>query len=332
MSVYNGERYLREAMDSILCQSLEDFEFIVIDDASTDGTADILAGYRDPRLVLARNRENLGLTRSLNRGLQIAKGEFIARQDADDISLPERLAVESAFLKENPDTILVSSNIEYINSEGRRLGRSDRACPPELVSWFLMFYNHVGGHSQVMFRRQEALRLSGYSESMRFSQDHDLWLRMNKIGKIAILPDVLVRCRRHDQSISKTARNEQETLSIEASRRVIGELVGSEVDPKAVATLRRFWLGPFPSGESLGEVNESLKRIYRAFVRVPQVCGLVSWQVRRDLRKAIARQFIYWRYGFDRHREFGLKIRASVCASSWHTASLVGGPVERHHN
>ena len=102
MSVYNGERYLREAVDSILGQTFGAFEFVIVDDASTDETPLILSGYTDPRIVFLRNDENLGLTRSLNVGLKMACGEYIARQDADDISLPNRLERQVGLLDEQP--------------------------------------------------------------------------------------------------------------------------------------------------------------------------------------------------------------------------------------
>ena len=110
MSVFNAEKYLAEAVDSILGQTSTDFELILIDDKSTDGSGKILTQYAqaDPRVVILENRENMGLTKSLNRGLAVAKGEYIARMDADDISVPDRFAKQVAFLDENPDDSFVS--------------------------------------------------------------------------------------------------------------------------------------------------------------------------------------------------------------------------------
>ncbi|MCI0471302.1 MAG: glycosyltransferase, partial [Candidatus Aminicenantes bacterium] len=103
MSVFNNAAYLREAIDSILNQTYTDFEFLIIDDASTDSSKEIISHYHDTRIRLIENKRNIGLTKSLNKGLHKAKGEYIARMDADDISLPDRLAVQYAFLQENPD-------------------------------------------------------------------------------------------------------------------------------------------------------------------------------------------------------------------------------------
>ncbi|MBZ0310357.1 MAG: glycosyltransferase, partial [Anaerolineae bacterium] len=137
MSVYNGEAYLKQAVESILNQTFPDFEFIILNDCSIDRTANILQDYaeRDSRIKILHNEQNLGLTASLNRGLRAAQGAYIARQDADDISLPTRFAEQVHFLNQNPDVVLVSGNIEQINAAGQVIGHLNRAAPPELVRW-----------------------------------------------------------------------------------------------------------------------------------------------------------------------------------------------------
>ncbi|MGH9460278.1 MAG: glycosyltransferase family 2 protein [Vicinamibacteria bacterium] len=322
MSVFNGEPYLGDAMESILNQTFSDFEFVIIDDGSTDGTADVIHSFDDPRIVLIKNQENLGLARSLNRGLRAARGNLVARQDSDDVSLPRRLDIEARFLQTHEETLLVSSNIEYMGHDGRRLGQSDRACVSELVPWFLLFYNHLAGHSQVMFRRQEVVDLGGYSESTRFSQDYELWQRIARVGKIAILSEVLVRWRMHESGISTRAKREQEEFSLRNSQRSLEGLVGHDVTLPQVRRLRGFWLGTFPDGEELGEVNELLREVYKAFVRVQSVQHRAPWPFRSSIRKRIARQFVCWRYGFDR-RQLGLKVRASAYATAWHPGSVM---------
>src|SRR4051794_29608800 len=109
LAVYNGERYLREAIDSILGQTFQDFEFLIINDGSTDSTREIILSYHDPRIRLVDNEDNIGQTRSLNRGLALAAGQFVARQDADDISEPERLASQVAFLEIHPEVVLLGT-------------------------------------------------------------------------------------------------------------------------------------------------------------------------------------------------------------------------------
>ena len=141
MSVYNGERYLNEAIDSILAQTFTDFEFLIIDDASTDSTPKILHSYDDPRIRIVTNEENLGLTKSLNKGLALAQGEYIARMDADDISLPERLMMQLNFLIDNKTVPLVGSGAIMIDEDGKSIGKMNLPILAEDNYTHLQFIN-----------------------------------------------------------------------------------------------------------------------------------------------------------------------------------------------
>lgn len=318
MSVYDGERYLREAVESILNQTFTDFEFMIVDDGSTDGTWAILQSYNDPRIVLLRNEENTGLTRSLNMGLAVARGEYIARQDADDVSLPERLEKQVRFLDKHPEIVLVSSDVEFIDSEGRSLGRSQRACDPNLVAWYLLFYNHVAGHSQVMFRHKPVMDLGGYSEARRYSQDYELWLRLVKLGDIAILPDVMLQWRHHGENISVKKYSEQEAYSLADARYSIAQLLGEELSLAEVAELRGFWLGRFPDSRRVGALHAKLKWLYRAFLQQRAQQGSSGPELSRQLRILIGQQFFHWvRALSTRHRLFS-KLKVSLYAFAWH--------------
>ena len=121
MSVYNGEKYLQEAIDSILEQTFKDFEFLIINDGSTDKTGEILESYHDLRIKIINNEKNIGLTKSLNKGLKLARGEYIARQDADDISMPERLEKEVEFLETHQDYAVVGAFAKIINKNSEIL-------------------------------------------------------------------------------------------------------------------------------------------------------------------------------------------------------------------
>ncbi|MCP8319033.1 MAG: glycosyltransferase, partial [Candidatus Methylarchaceae archaeon HK01B] len=121
MSVYNGEKYLREAIDSILNQTFKDFEFLIINDGSTDRTVEILRSYHDSRIKIITNEKNMGLTKSLNKGLKIARSEYVARMDADDISYPRRLEVQYEYMKKNPDVGIVGSWNDVIDDKGNTI-------------------------------------------------------------------------------------------------------------------------------------------------------------------------------------------------------------------
>ena len=207
MSVYNGERYLREAVESILSQTFTDFEFIIIDDGSTDSTWEILTAYaaQDPRIVLIRNEENIGLTRSLNKGLEVARGEYIARQDADDVSYPARLHAQTQVLDQFPTIGLVGSAFELIDETGRKLGV---VRPPMDNVWLQEALQTANCfcHGSVMIRRQCLQEAGGYREVFAMAQDYDLWLRIAERFDLGALPQICYRYRLSENSITMAKR------------------------------------------------------------------------------------------------------------------------------
>ena len=123
MSVYNGEQFVAQSIESVLRQTFPGFELLIVNDASTDRTREIVTSFRDPRIRIVDNPSNVGLTRSLNRGLALARGRFVARQDADDLSLPTRLAEQLAFMRANPGVALVGTQARVMDARGRVLPR-----------------------------------------------------------------------------------------------------------------------------------------------------------------------------------------------------------------
>ena len=208
MSVYNGERHLRDAVESVLNQTFRDFEFIIVDDGSTDRTWEILKSYEDPRIVLARNRENIGLTKSLNKGLQMAKGQYIARQDADDISLPERLAKQVEFLESNGEVGLLSCSFVEIDDEGRSVSIQILPAEDSDLQERLLISNCFC-HGAAMFRRECLESVGAYREEFEFAQDYDLWLRISERYKVANLEEALYRWRVRTDALSMTGRPSQ---------------------------------------------------------------------------------------------------------------------------
>ncbi len=196
MPVYNGEQFLREAVDSILGQTFTDFEFIIIDDGSTDGTRAILESYSDPRIVLV-HQENQGLVRSLNRGLRMARGEYIARQDADDVSLPERLEKQVAYLDTHPMTGVLGTGIMVTNSSGvpvmTFINPGDNS---SLQS--LLFTTCCFAHGEVMLRQAVVESVGYYDESYAINEDYEYWLRAAERWELAIVSEILYRKRQSD--------------------------------------------------------------------------------------------------------------------------------------
>ena len=207
MSVYNGETYLRAAIDSILSQTFSDFEFIIINDGSTDNTRDILESLSDPRVRLF-NQENIGLTKSLNRGLKQSKGRYIARMDADDISCPHRFEKQFDFLEKNNDYAVVGSFIKVINNKSKIIYTIEKPVSYSEIKEHLKHDNCIA-HGSALFRKKCIFDVGLYDESIRTAQDYDLFVRLSEKYKLANIPEYLYGWRAHDQGISKKLKESQ---------------------------------------------------------------------------------------------------------------------------
>jgi glycosyltransferase involved in cell wall biosynthesis len=275
MSVYNGEKYLREAIDSILRQTFTDYEFIIINDGSTDNTANILETYSDPRIRLYHH-ENIGLTRSLNKGLQMARGGYVARQDADDISLPERLSREVTFLDQNPNIGLVGTHAAFIDKKGKEIDVWKTPAEHEKIMKTLRNTNSFC-HGAVMFRKECINKVGCYREKLLYAQDYDLWLRIAQQYKTANLGVVLYKNRRTSKSISRQKLSKQlnfhlliQQLIMERADKGYDSL--EEVDTKNVVKelKRKYNVG-------LEEVNRFKSNIFlRKFAESIKSCDLLD--------------------------------------------------------
>jgi glycosyltransferase involved in cell wall biosynthesis len=202
MSVYNGEKYLCEAVDSILKQTFKDFEFLIINDGSTDKTEEILKSYGDSRIKVYNNKENIGLSKSLNIGLKMAKGEYVARQDADDISMPDRLNRQADFLNTHPDYAVVGTFARILNENSEEIRLFRRPTEDIDIRKSLRTDNCLV-HGSVMIRMSFLLDVGFYNEAMERSQDYELWLRLAKKYYMKNIADFLY-CRRMKNKNLKT--------------------------------------------------------------------------------------------------------------------------------
>ena len=190
MSVYDGAPWVRDAVTSVLAQTLTDLELIVIDDGSTDATPDVLASLRDPRLRVER-RARQGLTLALNRALELARAPLLARLDADDLALPERLARQRRFLDANPQVGLLGTGAREIDLAGREVSIVRPPADDAAIRRVLIRANPFV-HSTVMMRRSALERAGGYDPAFAVAQDYDLWMRLAGVTRLANLPEPLV--------------------------------------------------------------------------------------------------------------------------------------------
>lgn len=218
MSVYNGEKYLREAIESVLNQTFTDFEFIIINDGSTDRSLEIIQSYDDDRIVLI-NQENTGLAKALNNGIGISRSDFIARMDADDIAYPQRIQKQYKFLLSNPDYIIVGSNAKTIDKDGYFVRNSNIVTTDEEMKGMLPNTPFI--HPSVMFKKKIFYEAGKYPEYMiNFGEDLVLFNRMAKYGKFANIPEKLLQYR-----IVPTANSTRDSKISERFNKILSKAI-----------------------------------------------------------------------------------------------------------
>lgn len=200
MPVFNGEKYLHDAIESILNQSFSDFEFIIINDGSTDSSFQIIKCFNDDRIKVI-DQKNLGLIHSLNNGLNIAKGKWIARMDADDIAYPNRLEEQIKYIDEK--IAVIGCQAIIINSNGQKIGETRFDQNSEIIYKKLLRLQSSIIHPGALINKEKLLIVGGYDQKMKFSEDFDLWIRLSRIGKLININKSLLSLRKHDSNISK---------------------------------------------------------------------------------------------------------------------------------
>lgn len=258
MPVYNCEKYVAEAVDSILCQAFRDLEFIIIDDCSTDSTGTIIRSQSDSRIRYYRNERNLGISRSLNEGLALAKGMYIARMDADDISLPGRIAAQVKYLSEHPEVGVLGSAVQRIDEQGRRLSIVESPHEHAVLRWLLCFLTPIA-HPTVMMRKEIVTQVGGYDSSYQTAEDYDLWRRVSSITRLSNLHSVQVLLRTHEGNASKKQVAQQSDNCVKVSVHMMEEILGAEVSADAV---RCIWTREIEDREVASEVACLISRLY----------------------------------------------------------------------
>ncbi len=301
LATFNDAAFLAGAVDSILRQTLRDLELLIVDDGSTDETADLLRSLADSRVRVVRNDRNLGLTCSLKRGMDLAEGKYVARLDSDDIALPRRLEQQVAFLEAHPDVAIVGSAIEMIDTDGHARGVMRVPTGDLEIRWASLLVTPFA-HPTVMLRRQVLARHAlNYDQAYRTAQDYDLWTRLLRHARGANLAQPLVRYRLRC-GLTAAQRQDQlrncDAIALRNTREVLPDLA---IDGEEIRRLRRL----FEGGDR--ELSGSLARLVNPAERYLDMLaaftrryrgeqGLMALRRREALRVArLVHHYAFWR-------------------------------------
>lgn len=286
MAVYNGGQYLKESINSVLNQTFSDFEFIIINDGSTDNTSKVLDSFNDPRIIRLKNEKNIGLVKSLNRGISVARGEFIARIDADDMSHLDRFQKQMDFLKNHPEVGVLGTAIENIDASGHRLSISSQPENHELILWKMIFECAII-HPTVMMRKAVIVKVGGYNEKFAQIEDAELWGRLAAVTHFANLKDILHVRRMHRRSKSelesgsKTQSQERYQAEIVIRQKLFDYLLGKPISRDAVRWFSRPETVLSPA--QIKEIISLLIELYARFVRISIPDEKIAVSLRADL-------------------------------------------------
>lgn len=257
MSVFNGELYVEQCIESVISQTFEDFEFLILDDASTDRTNEIIKKNKDKRIKLIKNEKNLGLTKSLNLLIEMARGEYVARLDADDICMNERFQKQKTFLDQNKSIGMVASNCDIINENSDLLYNHCPQSNDTAFKWSFLFRNPIR-HSTAMMRKEVLNKIGKYNESFEFSQDYELWNRIKNHSAIAVIPETLARIRVHEKSISNSMIEKQCYFADIVSKEQIEYHLKKSISLEEIKKLKLiyFYKNPIQINEIKNEIEE----------------------------------------------------------------------------
>ncbi len=286
LPVFNGVAHLGGALGSVGGQSFRDFEVLVVDDGSSDGSAETAEAVGDSRIRILRNGENFGLVASLNRGLAEARGEFVARLDADDLCSRDRLAEQVAFARGNPAVPLIGSDAGLVTDGGRYAGRWRTGGSADLVRWELNFRTPFA-HSSAFFRRKVVVERFGGYRDRRASEDLDLWSRVGREFPVVTLRRPLVKYRQHGRSIMAVANSGglggsggTENADVAECLRENLRAAAPGLAGAAVEMIAGAWSGRWPGdwGDYFAAVAELRRGFLRGRSGLPGLRGVVADQ------------------------------------------------------
>jgi hypothetical protein len=320
MPVFNREEFVEEAIQSVIAQDFHDFEFLIVDDGSTDRTPELLRAWarKDRRIAVITSPRNLGIAEAPNLGLRHARTEYVARLDSDDVMMPGRLAAQAAVLDRDREVVLVSCAYETMDRDGRYLGTRHVDQPHEVVTYLLNFYNIVGGGGHVMFRRSEVLAAGGYDSAYPSSEDYDLWVRLLRRGRILTLPLIGMKQRDHRGRATVEYAAVKRANWTTIMRKSLAPYLGRPVADDEIAALITVWRLDGATG-----MARSADRTMRE--ALARFCAEHSdAELRRRVRVRTARQWMDGARFFAGSGRRAEAMRFMMRAARWSAATVVG--------
>lgn len=259
MPVYNAAKYLNETINSILNQTYNDFEFLIIDDGSTDNSLEILYSYNDPRIKILKNEKNIGYVKTLNKLIDLSKGEYIARQDNDDLSLPDRIEKQVLFLNINKDVGVCGTNA-FIFGKKRKMTQMPIA-NDEIKAY--MIINNPMVHPTIMYRKSifEVLNIGKYNEDLCPAEDYAMWFEISKKTKLANLPQPLLKYRWHENNTSQLKKNIQIEKVDQIRKEILNYSLSYQISTEENNLFKIISNTEFANEENLKSLEETLTKI-----------------------------------------------------------------------
>ena len=285
MSVYNGEKYLTEAIQSILEQSFNDFEFIIVDDGSSDNSQQIINSFKDKRINLIINNKNIGLTKSLLKGYEYCQGEFIARMDADDISMPQRFKKQIEYFDKHPEVGVLGTNAYAIGDNSKPKYKIKYPENHSLIKWSLIFSNPIC-HPSVMIRKNVIEKYGFYNDDLysKYIEDYNLWSNFVHHTKFANINVALLKLRIVGQKISIKNHQEQINNSVYEAQKNLEFYVNEKINCKNIEGL---WTWKFNSNSDAINSLELLIKTYNKFINENVLSEYEVNQIKHDLARRI---------------------------------------------
>jgi glycosyltransferase involved in cell wall biosynthesis len=315
MPVYNGQPFLRDSIESVLKQTFTDFEFIIIDDGSIDNTVDIIQEYaaKDKRIRLVRNPRNMGLIETLTIGNRYCTGEYIARMDADDISLPDRFERQYVYMQSHPEIDVLGSNSAFIDENGTLLDHVLIEPSDPVRVWLQMFFRCSIHHTTVFARSEVYKRFneSGLENTYIHAEDYAFWLRVGFEYTYANLNIILCHTRNHSMQVSNQFRETQRTSQLLAARQAYQRLLGQEISLDVLRSFMFYSHYEFSDSRLNREAIRVMYSLARAFIRKYPLSSLQKRAVKDYIFGRIAAYAAL--YLKDRRVRFeGLKTRFAL--------------------